>query len=98
MNEHEQARGWREETKLVRAERDDLAAKLAALKAEHDHLAAMCAAAVAEGNVLRRRLNAVPWIALDAVLEHRDDISDWNQAREWVDANRPESVAYADSA
>ncbi len=86
---NEDRNGWHEETKLVRAERDGLAAKLTALKAEDDHLASMCAAAVAEGNVLRRRLNAVPWVALDAVIEHRDDISDWNQAREWVSANYP---------
>lgn len=43
-----------------------------------------------ERDNIQARLNAVPWIALDAVLEHRDDISDWNQAREWLDANSPE--------
>ena len=40
-------------------------------------------------------LDAVPWVALDAVIEHRDDISDWNQAREWLDANRPEMAPNA---
>jgi len=35
-------------------------------------------------------LDAVPWVALDAVIENRADISDWNQAREWVSANYPQ--------
>ncbi len=68
------------QTELVEMQR-----RYADLKAEHAHLASMCAAAVAEGNVLRRQLVTAPWVALDAVIERRDDISDWNQAREWVD-------------
>lgn len=38
-----------------------------------------------------KALAAVPWVALHAVIERQDDISDWNQARAWVDDNHPQS-------
>jgi hypothetical protein len=48
-----------------------------------------------ERNELRAKWSAVPWVALNAVIEVEDDISDWNQAREWVDANRPQQAVTA---
>ncbi len=70
-----------------------LVAEVRRLKSYGDMYRSIAEVREIERDSLRTRLDAVPWVALDAVIENRADISDWNQAREWVDANCPLGVS-----